>query len=102
MFPHLAVHRGCNQNRRARCQRDRRQRVTSESVRQLRDHICRRRSNQEQVSLIGQSNMSGPPIFPFIVEAGRYWILGKRLESQRRDELGGVLSHYHEHLVSLL
>ena len=49
MLPHFSVHGRREQNRRARRERDRGQRMTGESVRQLRDDVRRRGSDEEKI-----------------------------------------------------
>ena len=44
----------------------------------------------------------GPPVFLFVEEAGRDRILGKRLQSERRNEFSRILRHDDENVVSLL
>ncbi len=102
MRPHFSVHRRCHQNRRASRKRDRSERMARQTVRQLSDDVRCRRRNQKKVGAIRQFNVTRPPIFFFIEEARHHRIFGKRLQSERRDELGRVVRHDRENLVALL
>ena len=76
--------------------------MISQSMRELSDDVCRRRRNQKKVGAISQFDVPGSPIF-FLVEKTRHHrIFGKGLQSQRRDELGRVVRHDRENLVTLL
>ena len=84
-----------------RGQRDGRERVTCQSVREFGDYIGGRRRDEEEVSAIGEFDVAGPPIFLFIEETRRDWILGKSLKRERRDELDRIARHHHENVVPL-
>ena len=43
----------------------------------------------------------GSPVFLFVVEARRDWILRKRLQGERRDEFRRILRHHDENIVAL-
>ena len=90
MLPHFSVHGRREQNRRARRQRDGGQRMTRQAVRQFGDDVRRGRRDQEKIRAVGQLDVARPPVFLFVEEAGRDRIFGKRLQRQRRDELGRV------------
>ncbi len=46
--------------------------------------------------------MAGAPVFFFVEETGHHRVFGKRLQSERRDELGCVVRHHGKNLVTLL
>ena len=46
----------------------------------------------EKIGAISQLDVPGSPVFLFIVETRRDRILGKRLQSERRDEFSRVLA----------
>ena len=75
--------------------------MTRQTVREFGDDVRGGRRDQEKVRAIGEINVTGPPVFFFIVEAGRYRILGKRLQRQRRNEFGRVLRHGDKNFVAL-
>ena len=64
--------------------------MTRQTVRKLGDDVRGGGRDQEQVRAIRKVDVTGSPIFFFIVEAGRHRIFGKRLQRQRRNEFGRV------------
>src|SRR5437899_8044616 len=102
MRTHLSVHRRRDENRRQGGERNRRERMVRQAVRELGDGVRRRRRNQKKIGAISQFDVSGSPIFFFVKKTRHHWIFGKRLQSQRRDELGRVAGHDRENLVTLL
>src|SRR5262245_13466916 len=65
------------------------------------DHIRGCRCNEKKIGAIRELNMSWPPAFSFIKEAGRNRILGKSLKSKRRNEFNCILGHDDENVMSL-
>src|ERR1700737_1360860 len=76
--------------------------MTGKTVCELGEDVCRRRRNQKKVRAIRQFDVAGAPIFFFIEKTRHHWILGKRLQSERRDEFGRVVTHDGKNLVTLL
>jgi len=101
VFPHFPVHGGRDKDLGAGGERDGGKRVTRESIRELCDDVRRRRCDEKKVRAISELDMSGPPVFFFVEEAGADGILRKRLERERRDEFDGVASHHNENIVTL-
>ena len=102
MFPHLAVHRRREENRRARRQRDRGQRMTGETVREFGDDVRGRRRDEQKIGAIRERDVPGMPAFLFVVETGGHRIFRKRLQRQRRDEFGRVLVSSRQKLRGLV
>ena len=101
MLPHFSIHRRRDQNWRARRERDRGERMTREAVREFRDDVRGRRRDEQKIGAICQLDVTGPPVFLFVIETRRHRILGKRLQSQRRNEFGRILRHDDKNIVSL-
>ena len=101
MLPHLSVHGRCEQNRRARRERDRGERMTREPVREFGDDMRRRRRDEQKIGAICQFDVAGTPVLLFIIETCRDRIFGKRLQRQRRDEFGRIVRHHDKNIVSL-
>src|SRR5205085_11521546 len=83
MLPHFSIHGWRDQNRRARGERNRRERMTGQTMRELCDDVCGGRRDQEQVCAIRESDVTGTPALFFVVEGGRHRIFGKRLQRER-------------------
>ena len=75
--------------------------MISQTVRKFGDNMCGGRRDQKQIRAIGQINVTRPPVFFFIKETRRHWILGKRLQRQWRDEFGRVVRHDDKNFVAL-
>ena len=83
MRPHFSVNRRRNQNRCAGGERDGRERMTGEAVRELGDYVRSCRRDQQQVRVVRKINVSRSPAFFFVEEACRHWIFRKRLKCER-------------------
>ena len=83
MLPHFSIHGWRDQNGRARGERDRGERMTSQTVRKLGDDVRGRGRDEQEVRAICEINVAGSPIFFLIVERGGHWIFGKRLKRER-------------------
>ena len=101
--PHFAVHRRRDQNFRLRIQRQRdaRQRVVRQAVRQFRDHIRRRRRDEQKVRRIRHFDVRRLPAFLLVVKTGHDRMAREHLERQRRDEPLRVGGHHHAHAAFL-
>jgi len=83
MLPHFSIHGRRDQNGRARGERDRRQRMTRQTVCKFGDDVRGGWRDQDQVCAIREINVARPPVFFLIVEGGRHRIFGKRLQRER-------------------
>ena len=101
MRPHFSIHSGREQDRRARGERDGRERMTGETVRELGDDLRGGWRDEKEVCAIGELDVTGAPIFLFVIEAGRDRIFGKRLQGERRNKFGRVLRHHDKNLMAL-
>ena len=59
MLPHFSIHGRRKQNRRVRGERDRRQRVISQTVREFSDDVRSSGRDQEQVRAVREINVTG-------------------------------------------
>ena len=75
--------------------------MSGESVRQLRNDVRRRRRDEKKVRAIGKSDVARPPVFFFVEETRRDWILRERLQSERRDEFDRVARHHDKNVMTL-
>jgi hypothetical protein len=75
--------------------------MAGQAVRELGDEVRGGRRDHQQVRAIGELDVTGPPILLFIVETRHDRILGERLQSEWRDELGRVLRHDDKKFVAL-
>ena len=73
--PHLAVHRGRDEDRRARRQRDGRQRVVGKTLREFRDDLRRGRCDEQQIRAVGQFDVARLPAFLFVEEIRHHRML---------------------------
>src|SRR5215211_6457216 len=101
MRPHFSVHRRRNQNGRTGGERDRRQRMTGQTTRELCEYVRSCRCDEQQVRTVGQLNVPGSPAFLFVEETRHHRIFRQRLQRERRNKFGRVLCHHHENFVTL-
>jgi hypothetical protein len=101
MLPHFSIHGGREQNRRARGQCDGCERMIGQAMREFRDDVRCGRRDEKQVRAIRQLDVVRPPVFFFVKEAGRHWLLGKRLHREGRNEFRRVLCHDDKNFVAL-
>ncbi len=101
MRPHFSVHRRRDQNRRSGGERDRRQRMTGETARELCEYVRSCRCDEQQVRAVGQLNVPRSPAFLFVKEARHHRIFRQRLQRERRNKFGRVVCHHHENFVTL-
>jgi hypothetical protein len=80
MRPHFSVHRRRDQNRRTGGERDGRERMTGQTVRELGDYVRSCRRDQQQVRAVCKLNVARSPAFFFVEEARHHWILRKGLQ----------------------
>src|SRR5207247_10466969 len=91
----------CHQHGSGRCEGYRRQRMTGQSMCELRDDIRCRRCDEEKTGAISQLDMSRSPVFLFLKEARGDWILRKSLKGKWRDKFNRIACHHDENVVSL-
>ena len=72
MQPHLAIHRGCDEQRGLCGKSNSRQRVISEAVSELGDDIRGRGSHEKQVGVVSKFDVTGVPADLFIKNASGY------------------------------
>src|SRR6266571_8226710 len=75
--------------------------MISQPVRELRKHVRGGRGDEQQVGAISELDVTRPPVFLFVEEGGNDGIFGKRLQGERRDELGCILRHDDKKVVAL-
>ena len=71
MRPHFSVHRRRDQNRRAGGERDGRERMTRQTVRELGDYVRSCGRDQQQIRAVRKINVARSPAFLFVEEARR-------------------------------
>ena len=72
--------------------------LLAERMKELGDDIRGGGSHQQQVGLLGQFNVSGPPAIAFVPKICHHRLPRKRLQGQGRDELLRCGRHHRSHL----
>ncbi len=93
VVPHVDVHRGCEQHRRARRQRDRGDRVVGLPRGQLGDRGRGRRRDHHEVGAIGELDVTDRRLLGQREEAREHRSPRQRLERHRADELLRARGH---------
>ncbi len=64
--PHLSIHRGSDEKRRACGESDRSERIIRETHRELSNHVCCRGRDEKKIGAIREIDVRGPPRLAFI------------------------------------
>jgi hypothetical protein len=87
MLPHVHVHRGRDDDRRARREQDGGEEVVGDPVCHLRDQVCGRGGEHDDVGRIGEADVTDLRLLRQVEGVGRDGRSGERLQRERRDEL---------------
>jgi len=94
VLPHLSVHRGRDEKRRGRGERDLGQRVVRETVCEFRDRVGSGRRDEQKIRAIREFDVAGFPIRPRVPGSRDHRIARERLHRERSDEVARMRRHH--------
>ena len=92
----MNVHSGRQHERCGACKGRGGQKIVGDAVGKLRENVRRARRDDESISLLGKRYMVDG-IGGIVEQVDRHFLMGKRPEGYRIDEVRGVLGHAHLH-----
>ena len=93
VFPHMCVHRRCNQLRAGTSQHGCRQHIISDAIGKLPDNIRCRRCDQNEIRLLRERNMLDLPGMITVKGVRQRLMMTERFKGVRRDEMLRVFRH---------
>ena len=99
MAPHVHVHRGREQQRRARREHERADQIVGQPGREAREAVRGGRRDDHQLGPVGERDVVDLALFGGVEQLAAHGVAGDRLQRERAHELRGRARHRAAHVV---